>query len=156
MAMLFGSWSWMLRAGVVGLAVAGTAPLMPHASAQAPAIQTQEFNNGLVGEITEAKRKEGVLTIRLRLRNPGDKDQGVTFGARADHDKFYVTAANKKYLPLRDSDGTTVAASDYTQTVRKGGTYIWWVKYPAPPADQKKFNFITPFGPPFEDVPISD
>jgi hypothetical protein len=37
-----------------------------------------------------------------------------------------------------------------------GKTYLWWAKYPAPPAEVKKINFMMPITSPFEDVPITD
>jgi hypothetical protein len=147
---------------LVGLAALGGAVLPRLAGAQAAAIQTQETNfPGVNAELVECRRKDGVLTIRLRLRNTGDKPQRVTLINGRDYEKYYVTAGTKKYFVLRDTEKTPLAvASDSSgilaPTIPQGGAYNFWAKYPAPPADVKKVNYITPLGVPFEDVPVTD
>lgn len=147
---------------LVGLAVLAGAVLPRLAGAQAAAIQTQETNfPGISAEVVECRRKDGVLTIRLRVRNTGDKPQRVTLISGRDYDKYYVTAGSKKYFILRDTEKTPLAvAADsgggLTPTIPQGGAYNFWAKYPAPPADVKKIGYITPLGAPFEDVPVTD
>jgi hypothetical protein len=134
-------------------------------AAPAGVIQTQETNvEGLVGEIIECRRAEGVLTIKIRFRNNSDKPGHLVFthwGATgADNPKFYVTAGAKKYFMLADSDGTALSTNSTGNGVDAnldpGKTFLWWAKYPAPPADVKKINLMTPVASPFEDVPITD
>ena len=132
------------------------------AAAQQAVIQTQDSNYaGIVAELTECRRADGVLNIRVRLRNTSDKETQMTLVSNGNYDTSYVTAANKKYLILRDSAKTPLApAVDPSNSVyafvKKGGVYTWWAKYPAPPPDVKKVNYVTQFAPPFEDVPITD
>jgi hypothetical protein len=133
----------------------GAAP----AAAQAKAIQSQDTNiDGVVAEITQAQRKEGVLTIRLRLRNTSDAAKRVAFPYNSDdYDKFYVTAGKKKYLILRDSAKVPIATPPTgSKELAKGTGFVWWAKFPAPAAGDTKFTFYTSIAPPFEDVPITD
>jgi hypothetical protein len=84
-------------------------------------------------------------------------------GSRQWHwyDRYYVTAGSKKYFVLRDSEKTPLAnpPTSYgalSVEIPKGGTYIWYAKYQAPPAEVKKINYYTPISPPFEDISITD
>ena len=140
------------------LMCAGIAPAL----AQTEAIQSQDTNiGGFVADITECKRKNGVLTLKVRLRNTSDKKANIqpTDGYPA-YDQYYLTAGDKKYFVLRDSEGVPLAtdkSNGYVIVdVEKGGSYTWWAKYPAPPADVTSVSFYTPFAAPFEDVPITD
>ncbi len=148
-----------LRLGVAALAMTLVAiPVSaPPASAQAPPIQTQETQyDGVVAELIEAKRKDGVLNLRVRVRNNGASGKEVLFTHKAGWDGFYVTAGNKKYLVLKDSEKNAIGTHESYINLGQGRSFVWWAKFAAPPADQKKFNFVTPMGPPFEDVPIAD
>jgi hypothetical protein len=125
------------------------------ATEQAGVIQTQESTYpGVVAEFTECRRKEGVLNIRVRFHNTSDKQvhPHIFFD---DQDKYYVTAKNKKYFILKDSEGASLA-EQWDQWIPAGGSHTWWAKYPAPPVDIKNISLITPIATPFEDVPITD
>lgn len=145
---------------VATVAVAGSLLCGP-ARAQAP-IQSQDSNiAGIVAEIVECRRQEGVLSVRMRLRNTSDKDIRVDLIGGRNYDAYYVTAGSKKYLVLRDSEQKPLAPpsdgfGNFNTLVAKGGAYIWWAKYPAPPADVKKVSYFTPITPPFDNVPITD
>lgn len=147
------------QVGVIAIAAA-TAWITP-AIAQT-AIQSQDSNiSGVVAEITECKRAEGVLTIRMRLRNTGADKADVQLIRYRAFDGYYLTASNKKYFILQDSEKTPLApAVDNTGSVSvsipKGGAYTWWSKYPAPPADVKKVSYYTPITGPFDNIPITD
>ena len=162
---------WTVRSSIV-LSACVVVPLAPSESAYAapPAaqvsdvIQTQDANvDGVVAELTQCRRSEGVLTIKVRFRNTSDKPGKVTFNSWGtsgpDNAKFYVTAGNKKYFMLADSDGTVLSTNNgngVAADIAPGKTFLWWAKYPAPPAEAKKINFIMPVASPFEDVPITD
>jgi hypothetical protein len=151
----------LLIAGTLGMAAVQNAGVVSPARAQPAPIQTQETNfPGITAELIECKRKDGVLTIRIRLRNTSDKDQFIQLVNSSNYDPYYFTAGTKKYFILRDAEKAPLApykgGGDYSVTVKKGASYTWWAKYPAPPADVKKINYFTPFGSPFDDVPISD
>ena len=120
-----------------------------------------------VAEITECRRKEGVLTIKARFRNTSNKNSHLTlihYPPSGDHERFYLTAGNKKYFILKDSEGTYLSSNSVGNDVgnsvevklEPGQTFLWWAKYPAPSADVKKINLMMPVTAPFEDVPITD
>ena len=124
------------------------------------AAQKQDTNvSGVAAEIVECKREDGQLTIKMRLVNSTDKDVNVYAINGRNFDSYYVTAANKKYFILRDSEKAPLApqadpgGSVYAH-IQKGGSWTWWAKYPAPPADVKKLSYYTPITPPFDNVPI--
>jgi hypothetical protein len=121
-------------------------------------IQTQETEMaGIVAELMEVKRKEGVLTIKVNFRNTGNEQTKVSI--ETDHGKYddiYVTADSKKYFVLKDSEGAPLAPKYIEGNPNKGEKVIWWAKFPAPPGEVKKINLIFPKVLPFEDVPITD
>jgi hypothetical protein len=143
-------------------------PSSTPAAEQASVIQTQETTaQGIVAEITECRRKEGVLTIKARFRNTSNKASHLTlihYPPSGDHERFYVTAGNKKYFILKDSEGAYLSSNSVGNDVgnsvevklEPGQTFLWWAKYPAPSADVKKINLMMPVTVPFEDVPITD
>ena len=149
------------------LALATIALGAPFASnfafAQAAKPQTTETNvDGVTAEISEAVRKEGVLTVKMRLRNTGTAGAKVQISHNwSDVDKYYAVAGSTKFLPLKDSQKVPliVQMDNYGQLVaeiKPGGSFLFWAKYPAPPADARKITFYTPLTAPIEDVPISD
>jgi hypothetical protein len=142
--------------------VAGAFNARPTAAQAVNPIQSQDTNTaGIIAELIECKREDGVMTIKLRLRNTTDKEEKVTLISGLNYDAYYVTAENKKYLVLRDSEKKTLTPQASGSgilwvTLAKGGTYVWWAKYPAPPASVKKVSYYTPLTPPFDNVPIKD
>lgn len=132
------------------------------ATAQTAPVQTQEANAaGVVAELMECKREDGVLTVRVRFRNTGDKAAELHLIENRNYDAYYVTAGTKKYFVLRDTEKNPLApaASGFgslSANLAKGDLYHWWAKYPAPPADVKKISYFTPLTPPFDNVPIKD
>jgi len=158
----------LVAAGLTVLTGPKDAPLgITQAAAQtAPAVlsEAQDVNGvaGVVAEIVQSKRDNGVLSIRMRLRNTGNAAVEVKLLASGDwYDRYYVTAGNKKYFVLRDTEKTPLANPPTSYgalgvEIPKGGTYVWYAKYPAPPAEVKKINYYTPITTPFEDIPITD
>ena len=134
----------------------------PAAAPATPAIQSQDANQaGIVAELTECKRADGVLTVKVRFRNTTSQQIPLRVIDARDYEKFYVTAGNKKYFILKDSEGTylTPNASSFGNLgvdLAGGQGWLWWAKYPAPSADVTKITLVTPIAPPFEDVPITD
>ncbi len=140
--------------------ILGFALGVPPALAQVAAIQSQDTNiAGIAADLIEAKRSDGVLSVKVRLKNTGAKAETVkiTYGHKID--EFYVQAESKKYFVLRDTEKVPLAAGGDGQLytgIAPGASFTWWAKYPAPPANVKKFNFYWPHGAPFDDVPITD
>lgn len=146
----------------IGLA-AGLSFLGEPAFAQAGAKpQPQETNvEGVTAEIVEAVRKEGVLTLKVRYRNAGTTPAKVTIYSGRVNDKYYLTAGSTKFLMLKDSKGEPLTHSfdvhgNYATEIKPNGSFLFWAKYPAPPAEAKKISFYNPHTPPFEDVPITE
>ena len=116
---------------------------------------------GVVAELVESRRKDGVLTVQVRFRNTGPKPVVFYPVTLRNHDSHYVTAEDKKYFVLRDEDKTAIApqvnpAGDVFVSLQPDATYIWWAKYPAPPLEVKKISYYMAVTPPIDDVPISD
>jgi hypothetical protein len=152
----------ILTAACAALVLAFALGVSP-ARAQVVAIQSQDINEaGFAADLIEAKRSDGVLSVKVRLKNTGTKAAGVNIYEHNKIDAFYVQAEGKKYLVLRDTEKVPLATpSDtydgrLTATVAPGATFTWWAKYPAPPANVKKFSFYWPLGAPFDDVPITN
>jgi hypothetical protein len=150
--------------GTNGMSIFAQRAARPQTQAgSAGVLQTREANiSGVVAELTECRREEGVLNIKVRFRNTSDESKSVAIisALGPDYDSYYVTAGTRKYLVLRDSEGIPLAPSvdrfgSLEPTLKAGEAWTWWAKYPAPPASDSKINYMTPFGAPFEDVPIS-
>ncbi|HUL72706.1 MAG TPA: hypothetical protein VLT86_06365 [Vicinamibacterales bacterium] len=133
----------------------------PQAPAAPAVLQSEETNiTGIVAEIVECKRADGVLSIKMRLRNttPAAISVNVIEGKNFDH--YYVIAGTKKYFVLRDSEGTPLAPAidifgKVNVSVPRNGSWTWWAKYPAPPDTEKTISYYTPLAPPIEAIPIS-
>ena len=135
----------------------------PKAGAAQPAGRLAGETNvaGVVAEVVEARRKDGVLTIQVRYRNTGDKALSFYPLSGAQFDAYYVTAEDKKYLVLRDEENRPLApqvnpGGSVFASLQPGASFIWWAKYPAPPAAIKKISDHTQVTAPIDDVPITD
>ena len=127
----------------------------------APLASTDSNTPGVTADVIECKRKDGVLTLKIRFRNSGTAEERVGVISRGQYDAHYLTAGSKKYFILRDAEKTPLApqvdpGGSVTATLPPNGTYTWWAKYPAPPVEVKSVNVYTPVAPPMDDVPISD
>ena len=150
---------------------AGTAILLTLATAHVALAQatggkplaTRELDvEGVVAEVIESVRKDGVLTVRVRFRNEGAKPAKLLLksGGRS-YDNNYISAGSTKYTIIRDSSRNAVATPPdgggwVEPTIKPKATWNWWAKFPAPPADQKSYTLYLGVGPPIEDVPIVD
>lgn len=131
---------------------------------QSGVIQTQETNKeGMVADLTECRRHEGVLTIKLRFRNTSNKklDLELTENGYAGVEKFYITAGNKKFFILKDTEGIYLSSLSSNRlgvvvSLQPGQSMPWWAKYPAPSPEVTKIILITPVTTPFEDISITD
>lgn len=149
-----------LSFAAIGLAIAAAAAgqvALAQAGANPP---PQETNvDGVSSEILEAVRKDGVLTLKVRYRNTGSTPAKVGIFGSEDH--YYVTAGSTKFLILRDSKGIALTVprgphGELTAAIKPNGSFLFWAKYPAPPAEAKKISFYNPHTPPFEDIPVTE
>lgn len=157
----------MPASGEVGEeATAGTAPATedaPATEAGAPpppgtVIQSQTVDaSPFVAELIEAEREDGVLTIKVRIRNAGSESAYHSFETEhGRYEKFYVTAGDQKYFVLKDTEGAPLAPKYLNPNLEPGMAMTWWAKFPAPPASVTEIDFIMPDVTPFEDVPITE
>lgn len=150
-----------VRFSAAAIVLAASA-LLPNASAQAPKAQAHDTNiDGVTAEVIEAVRKEGVLSLKLRFRNSGAKSATVSLVSGGRVDTHYIVAGNTKMMVLRDSKNTALMpplnpVGDLYSSVSSGGSYLFWAKFPAPPADAKKVSYYSPVMPPIEDIPITE
>lgn len=117
---------------------------------------------GIRAEVIESIRKDDVLTVRVRLRNVGDKPQKVLLvrGGQS-YDAAYLSARDTKYTLIKDTKGTVVATPAdgggwVEPSIKPKSSWNWWGKFPAPPKDVKAYTLYLKVGPPIEDVPIVD
>jgi hypothetical protein len=140
---------------------------VPNSSAavSSDVIQSQETNTpGVVGELIQCSRSDGVLSVKIRFHNTtGTPVNFYVLGPNISYEKFYLAAASKKYFILKDSDGTVLApGGDYScgmpgvcEKLAAGQSNTWWAKFPAPSADVTKLDLFTPVTPPFDGIPIT-
>jgi hypothetical protein len=121
-------------------------------------LQVQEVNEpGMLAELTEATRKDGVLTVKIRFRNTGTEALHHSFETgHGRYERFYVTAGTQKYFVLKDTEGEPLAPKYLDVNLDPGATSTWWAKFPAPPASETTIDLVIPDAPPFEDVAIAD
>lgn len=152
------------RCGRVGLAAAfflsGVVAVSPRLGAQAKAIATIDTNLKATAEIYECKRKQGVLTVKVRFVAKANASASISLPYK---DTYVVdVASGKKYEVLRDSDKKPIASlnqfyrDDAYLDLKAGESGSLWWKFPAPPAETKKVSFFMPSSDPAEDVPITD
>jgi hypothetical protein len=128
------------------------------APATATVLQVQEVNEpGMLAELTEATRKDGVLTVKIRFRNTGTDPLHHAFETgHGRYERFYVTAGTQKYFVLKDTEGEPLAPKYLDVNLDPGATSTWWAKFPAPPSSETTIDLVIPDAPPFEDIPIAD
>jgi hypothetical protein len=143
-------------------ALSTVTPAGAQPKAEAKPLASAELDvQGVVADVIESTRKEGVLTVRVRFRNTGDKPVKFLLAGSGRYDDNYLSAGNVKYTVIRDAKGYPVATPTdgggwLEPKIAKGGSWNWWAKFPAPPADQKKYSLYLKVGPPIDDVPIID
>jgi hypothetical protein len=140
---------------------ADSTPQPQTAAAQPTILQTQESNTaGIILEVIECKRADGVLSLRMRLHNTTTATMQVRLISGRNFDHYYVVAGTKKYFVLRDSEDVPLAPAadgfgNLSVDVPRNGSWTWWAKYPAPPDTEKTVTYYTPLAPPVEAIPIS-
>jgi hypothetical protein len=142
------------------LVAACAAPGLPALGQAKPQVHETTVE-GVTAEIVEAVRKEGVLTMKVRYRNESASPAAFKVYRNWDDTDYYVTAGSTKLMVLKDSKGTPVAVPHSVHgttdiSIKPKGSFLFWAKFPAPPADAKKIAFYHPHSPPIEDIPVTD
>jgi hypothetical protein len=141
-------------------------PAAAFAQRAAPLAEAELSSGFAIGQVIEASRSNGVLTVRVAFAAPeggqpptGAKRETIysTIGGTDYRKEFYVIAGKNRHLLLADTEGTPLAVRSL-QIVREGDKVrgAWWGKFPAPDESIKKFSMALPGGLLFDDVPISD
>ena len=126
------------------------------------ALATRELDvEGVVAEVIESDRKDGVLTVRVRFRNNGEQPATLPLVDAQGYVHTYVLSGKTKYALLQDDRGSQVATPRdgggwLRPTIKPKATWSWWGKFPAPPADLKTYALYLKVGPPIDDIPIVD
>lgn len=125
-------------------------------------LATRELDvDGVVAEVIESARKDGMLTVRVRFRNNSDKPAKLKLVDAQGYVHTYISAGNTKYPILTDTSGQQVATPRdgggwLEPTIKPKGTWTWWARFPAPPAGTKGYSLYFKVGPPIDDIPILD
>jgi len=129
-------------------------------------IQTQESDkwDGLEIDLISLKVKNNVLTVKFKLRNVGSEavEPAIYF-----KDCYIMDETNqKKYYPLKDSDGNYIAGpvkysgsawgGGYFQfKIEPGKTKGMWIKFPEPPDNPETITIHISGFFPFEEIELS-
>ena len=74
-------------------------------------------------------------------------------------DVYFLDPSGKKYVPLKDEQGTPIAAKHdqfaFSLSLAARQTVTTWAKFPAPPGEVEKVNVYLPGAPPFEDIALA-
>ena len=125
-------------------------------------LATRELDvEGVVADVIESDRKDGVLTVRVRFRNNGEKPAKLPLVDAQGYVHTYISSGNTKYPLLKDERGNQVATPRdgggwLAPTIKPKATWSWWGKFPAPPADRNTYALYLKVGPPIDNVPIVD
>ena len=132
-------------------------PFVPLSCAQpGSVIESQETNfPGVVAELIQCKRKKGVLTVKVRVKNTSSKTVRV-FWPDPKKNAYLMDEANqKKYFLLKDATGEYIYSGE-PGYIAADTSKISWFKFPAPPSEVVEITIVVPGCAPFEDVPIED
>ena len=125
-------------------------------------LATRELDvEGVVADVIESVRQDGVLTVRVRFRNTGEKPAKLPLVDAQGYVTTYVVSGNTKYALIKDDRGNQVATPRdgggwLEPTIKPKATWTWWGQFPAPPADRKTYALYLKVGPPIDNVPIVD
>lgn len=132
-------------------------PMVSLAIAQSDSvIQSQETNYpGIIAELIQCKRKKGVLTVKVRLKNISTKSV-KTWWPDVHKTAYLLDETNqKKYFPLKDAKGECICNA-VSAHIKSNMSSTSWFKFPAPPQEVEEISIVFPISAPFEDVPIKD
>lgn len=132
------------------------APAEP-AGPAAPSIgQASDATGEVRMDVLSAVRAGGVVTVRTRLTLVGGKTGGRPIPGSTTNG-IYLSAADKKYLMLKDDAGKELMSTNYYPDFNQiGSTATWWAKFPAPPTEVKAINFYFNDFEPVENVALTD
>ena len=132
-------------------------PIVHLAIAQSnPVIQSQETHiPGITAELIQCKRKKGILTVKVRLKNISSKRVHIRW-PNVNNTIYLLDETNlKKYFPLKDVIGNCIC-NTVNSYIEPNMSRTFWFKFPAPPKKVEEISIIIPLSAPFEDVHINN
>jgi len=117
-------------------------------------------NGRAEAQVVEASRANGVLTLRVRFQRAqgASGQESVYYGAPANwKDDIYVTAGDKKYFLLADTEGYPLASDDLTLQLNDDMPVAatWFGKFPAPGPEIQAISLVLPQVEPLDNIPLS-
>jgi hypothetical protein len=128
----------------------------------AEVIQTQESEvlEGVEADLTRLSIRNDVLTLRFKIRNSFSKTRTVEFYFK---DCYIIDAANqKKYFPLKDSEGQFVGGPKekeweggrFRVSIDSGSSAGFWMKFPVPADEADTLDISIPGFFPYEEISL--
>ncbi|SKA17809.1 Outer membrane protein and related peptidoglycan-associated (lipo)proteins [Marinactinospora thermotolerans DSM 45154] len=112
------------------------------------------------------RHSKEVLVLNMRITNKGDEAAQVLYtlselggeAASPDGVSLIDMRENKRYMPLKLTDGKTCHCSNWSgeENLAPGASINLWAAFPSPPGDVKEVAVATPVTPDFLDIPITD
>jgi hypothetical protein len=151
-----------LVAGSILLVAILAVPVIAQTTHVGKPLATRELDvEGVVAEVIESDRQDGVLTVRVRFRNTGQKPVKLSLVDAQGYVTTYITWGETKSALLKDDRGSQLATPRdgggwLEPTINPKATWSWWGKFPAPPAERKSYTLYLKVGPPIDNIPIVD
>lgn len=120
-------------------------------------IQTQPGPDGMSGELNKVAVTGDVLTVQITVRAGTD---GKSLYMSNNEISVIDDVTAKRYGMLKDDSGKFLASplsgdKQVGKYISKGGSEIFWFKFPAPPATSKTVSINLPGIAPFDGVPVT-
>ena len=128
----------------------------------ADVLQTQESDQweGIEVDLLSMKVRNSIITVKFKLRNVGPIKHSIQIPFE---NCFIMDETNqKKYYPLKDSDGLYIAGPKYDKG--NGGRFWFdihpdksrgmWIKFPEPADNPETITISIPGIFPFEEIPL--
>lgn len=129
----------------------------------ADVVQTQESDiwEGVEADLTKISIRDNILTLRFKIRNTGNSSKTVEFYYK---DCYLIDTTNqKKYFPLKDSEGQYIAGPKEKEW--EGGRFRinlspdssagFWIKLPVPTENPDEIDVFIPGFFPFEAISLN-
>ncbi|MGB8953046.1 MAG: hypothetical protein WCC06_10335 [Candidatus Aminicenantales bacterium] len=136
--------------------------VMPLLVSAQQVVQTQAHDTleGVEVDLVSLEVQNNIITVKFRIRNTGDSKQSV----RILYGRCYIMdeTNQKKYYPLKDSDGMFIAGPMYDNSdggrfwydVDKGKSKGFWVKFPQPVDNPETITISIPEVSPFGNIKL--
>jgi hypothetical protein len=125
-------------------------------------LQAQSHNtlDGVEVSLLKVDVRNNIVTLRFSVKNTGSSKQTWQF----NYENCYIVdeTNQKKYFPLKDSDGLYIAGPFYDNNnggrfwfdLQPNGTKGIWIKFPEPTDAPETISVFLPGVSPFEEVSL--